>query len=438
MGTIQFVIDFIFILVDSVFAYQVADIFLKRRWEDYRKYGYPVTITFVFYGLGILSDFVFKDTIFNGLFQKSGWIVLILLLHFFYQGSILKKIITIALSTLMITFGEVFVILFAVFIFGIQAGDIWKEPILFDVLHGISKIIMLLLVLVTKQYNSKTQKGLRLNYTKELLTIGIIDLVTGFVGTFLVQYNETLSFSLNEEIAIVLCGVFIISFVSIVIIIRLSERARKEMELKLQLQQLQLEKQYEEDIKKLTGQLRTLRHDMNNHVGVMKGLLDLKQYEELREYFSGIADTLQKANDMVLTESKALSVLLNTKIQQAHQQGIDLEIIVTKERIHMEEQDLCALIGNVLDNAMEAAKQTEEKYIFFSLQKKENEIRIKCENSYTTLPKKKSDGTFFTTKRDKEQHGIGTKVMKEMVEKYHGTQEILCADLFSLTIKLPF
>lgn len=437
MDKIQTGLDVLFIFAESVFYYQMAEIFLKRRWEDFRRYGYLLSIVLAFLIMGKVNEYFTENAMISGVFQRSSWIVLFLLLHIFYQGKLLKKAINIALDIFVVAFGEV-VLLLSVFVFQIQLGDVWDEPILYNSLQGISKIIILLLALGIKQYNAKSRDGIALNYTKEMLIIGVVDLATVFVGTLLVQYNETVQFSLNEEIAIVLCGVFVISFVSIVIMGRLSERARKETQLKLQLQHFQLEQKYREDIKQLTGQLRALRHDMNNHIGVMKGLLDLKQYEELEKYFSGIVNTLQMANDIVLTDSQALSVLLNTKTHQADNLGVELELIVSKEKIGMDDQDLCALVGNLLDNAIEAAGKSEEKYVFFSLQQREKEIIIKCENSYVMLPKVKKDGTFFTTKKDKQQHGIGTKVIKEIVEKYHGTQEIQCADTFELVIMLQF
>lgn len=434
MNILLKIFDFFCLLMDGIFGYQLAECFFHHKWNDFRKYGYPVAVAVVYFGIGIVSDYIPQDSIFNGIYQRSCWGVLIFPLHFFYRDQFIKKIAGVVLFVFFVGFGELLSILLSVFLFQVSVADIWNDLVLYSLLKGISKIILLLFAFVVKQQKSKWKNGFK--YTKELLFIGLLDLVTLLVASFLVQYNQVIDLSLNVEIAIIVCGVFLVSFVSLVIITRLSERAQKEMELKLQLQHFQLEQKYEGDIKQLTHQLRTLRHDMNNHIGIMKGLLELEQYEELGEYFSGIANSIRAVNDLVLSENKALSVLLNTKIQKAQEMGIDFQVIAPKEHINMDKNDLCSLVGNILDNAWEAAIQTEEKYVFFSLGKTQEKLQIKCENSYKSLPKKRKDGSFVTSKSDKEHHGIGMMAIKTIVEKYHGKLEIQCKDLFSLHITL--
>lgn len=370
--------------------------------------------------------------------QWCNWLAIIVLLGIFYKGRIFSKVINIVLNIFLGTFWELIVILGVIFILHIQAGQIWSDPVLSYSIQGFSKILILISILGLKQYNGKNKNNISFNYTKELLGIVVIDMITIIAGIYLTRNYAKLKISLNEEIILILCGIFLISFVSILIVERLSERAKAETELKLRVQQLELEEQYHQDLKQTTSQLRALRHDMNNHIGVMKGLLKFEQYDELEAYFSEIADTMQLANKIILTGNRGLGILLGTKVEEAEQKGIEIDLVVTQEEIPIAEKDLCALAGNLIDNAMEATKQMDEKYIFFAIQKHHEKVTIKCENTYSVLPKVKKNGTFFTTKKDKQQHGIGTKIIQEIVEKYHGTQEIQCAETFMITIHFSF
>ena len=104
--------------------------------------------------------------------------------------------------------------------------------------------------------------------------------------------------------------------------------------------------------------------------------------------------------------------------------------------------DLNVLIGNLLENAIEAARQTETKYlnVYIALQK--GVLKIQIENSYVTetiseVNKRDGSRIFLTTKKKKEQHGIGLKNVKKIVELYNGNIDIQTrGNIFSVKLIL--
>lgn len=88
--------------------------------------------------------------------------------------------------------------------------------------------------------------------------------------------------------------------------------------------------------------------------------------------------------------------------------------------------DINIILGNLLENAIEAAKKTEEKTVNVNIQFKSEMLRIEIENSYSKELLKEGTGklNFATTKRIKEQHGIGLHSVNQIVEKYKGLMEI--------------
>ena len=86
-------------------------------------------------------------------------------------------------------------------------------------------------------------------------------------------------------------------------------------------------------------------------------------------------------------------------------------------------------MGNLLENAIEAAARTDRKYLKVTMVFKRGVLRIGIENSY--LPAEIENGEpqgrqhFLTTKKEKEQHGFGLKSVEKIVEAYNGTMEII-------------
>ena len=91
--------------------------------------------------------------------------------------------------------------------------------------------------------------------------------------------------------------------------------------------------------------------------------------------------------------------------------------------------DINILLGNLLENAIEAARVTEQKYLGISIKLKRGVLKVKIENSFLAenLIQKKSYGIenkFITTKNSKELHGLGLKSVTKIVEKHNGIMDI--------------
>ncbi len=271
------------------------------------------------------------------------------------------------------------------------------------------------------------------------LSYAIVFNIVLILGTVIVFFNvENTKLDINEIVGLFFGVVFLVTSLTMTLIFRIEKASRREVETKLKLQQIEMELKLNQDMISVSENLRKLRHDMNNHFGLIRNFIHTQNYEDLKEYVDQLYVTMDKANDMVISENKVLSVILNLKKSQAKEQEIDFQSVVVADKIDMQERDITTLLGNILDNAIEgAAKSKDKKYIDFSIQKTESGCVISCENSIGEKPVLKR-GKLLTSKSNTSHHGIGSENIKDIVAKYRGEVRFdFDEDMFSIRVVMP-
>ena len=168
---------------------------------------------------------------------------------------------------------------------------------------------------------------------------------------------------------------------------------------------------------------------MKNNMIYLKELLNTdaeKAREFLDEYIgqSEVTDEISKSGNL------AVDALINYKNMTAREKGVTmhLESQIPVEMPY-ESTDLSIILGNLLDNAIEATEKLEvEKDIFVNLLYQKEKLLIKIRNPYAGDLKKDRAGNYISEKKDCENHGIGLKSVRKVVEKYEGVMEIHTED----------
>lgn len=159
-------------------------------------------------------------------------------------------------------------------------------------------------------------------------------------------------------------------------------------------------------------QLGKLRHDMANHIGVVENL-ENQQSLPLADYEDNMIEHT--------TGNKVVDCLLYMKENDCREKEIKFDCKITSlKEMKAKEFDMVSLFANLFDNAIEACERSNgEKSILFSMERQENYLVILLENSKNPedAPIKNE---FATIKSFKEGHGLGTKIIKEITEKYNG------------------
>lgn len=184
-----------------------------------------------------------------------------------------------------------------------------------------------------------------------------------------------------------------------------------------------------------------LYHDMNHHLQMIYHLAKNQGISEITEYVSSISAPINEITDMTWSGVDVVDAILNHTIHEARKQGIELSVNVEfPPNSTITSDDLCVILFNLLDNAMEAClrymqRSENSPFVEITIRRIHQFLIIKIQNP--CMPPRKLFGIFPTTKPDSLHHGIGLRNVRETVEKYNGSLEIEVKDnLFTVTALL--
>lgn len=201
--------------------------------------------------------------------------------------------------------------------------------------------------------------------------------------------------------------------------------ARNNLEQQNRILAGQLEHQlaHYEKLKHVYQKIIGIKHDLKNHFFVMDELLSRKDIDGAANYLhSFMSDILETSYTIFDTQNPILDALLTEKYSAATNAGIKVETEITiKPNIQIDNVDWCILLGNALDNAIEACELLEgsDKKIIIKVLSRKELLNIAVKN--TALPPVKGENGFYkTSKKDKAKHGLGMRNIAEVVAKYDG------------------
>ncbi|MGN1340920.1 MAG: sensor histidine kinase [Oscillospiraceae bacterium] len=181
-----------------------------------------------------------------------------------------------------------------------------------------------------------------------------------------------------------------------------------------------IEKQVRE-IQNMYRQVRGWRHDYRNHIQNMKIQLAQGNYAELDSYLDSLADDLNTVDTVIKTGNVMADAILNSKLSVAEKLNIRLNVKANiPNNIPLSDVELCALLGNLLDNAAEAcAKLPEsERFMRIYIGCLKNQLYMSVQNSAGDV--KKVAGRYLSTKQSDGEHGYGIFRIDRVAKKYGG------------------
>lgn len=251
----------------------------------------------------------------------------------------------------------------------------------------------------------------------EWITLSVIFITTMFVEIqiFLLsmKYNLFMNslFSISAGISLMLINILVY-----ILMMKISRNNKEKTSLIIDKMQLEMYKSQLYESEKRYDEIRKIRHDMKNHFQCILALLSENEIIKAEEY---INDMLKNKLDLgfhyVKTQNKVIDVISNLKLFQCKNQNMKVITNIHPFELDIDDVDMCIILGNLFDNAIEACSDT----IYFEISMKKGYVNIIIKNSVVNSVLK-INPNLQTTKKDKKIHGMGLKAVREAIEKNQG------------------
>lgn len=195
----------------------------------------------------------------------------------------------------------------------------------------------------------------------------------------------------------------------------------KQIDKRIAAYQRELIETHYREVENMYRQIRGWRHDYRNHIQMMKVLAANGDMDALKAYLDELDTDLSTVDTVVKTGNPMADAILNSKISLARSRNIPTQVDAhIPVKLKMSELDLCCIIGNLFDNAMEAsmALPEEKRLIRVYMDMKGTQLYISFTN-FTAAKKLNKVGRGFKTSKG-EGHGFGLVRMDDIVSRYDG------------------
>lgn len=174
------------------------------------------------------------------------------------------------------------------------------------------------------------------------------------------------------------------------------------------------------EVETMYRKMRGWRHDYHNHMQVMKAKLSMGDLDGMGAYLDQLERELDRVDTLVKSGNLMTDAILNSKLTLARRNNIRVNCRAKlPERLPMEDVDLCVILGNLLDNAIEACQKVEEddRTLRLYMAVNKGQFYLSLQNSAPQEPD--FDARHYITSK-RGNHGLGMKRVKAAVDKYQG------------------
>ena len=399
----------------------LLDIFLFYYYlnAEYRIKGVRIKRGIYIVLLTCFSSLVVNSTPGVPFIQLLVYLLIMPLLVALFYGNIWIKIATYLKLLLALTVLN----LLSAYIFN-QVKDINNENHAF-IIFIVFTIMARVLVYMFLKRRGKQKK---INYFEitaysYILIKGIIAIILLIANSYIVINEEIFHTELLWNMRIILLVMLVVLIVSI--FEDIEAEAQKVLKRMREEQQEERERNYLNVISTRTQELAKIRHDIKNHIFMINYLAEQDDIQGIKEYLGKIP--IVEGNALITIPQKEwLGALIYSKAEKAKKIGIEFELEnrwKPEQAIAIDNMDLLSLTANLLDNAIEATQKVIEKEKRkggIILDQNKGYLMIDVWNYYNKDYLKIVGNRFKTTKRDRQLHGKGIEIIREIVEKYLG------------------
>lgn len=335
-----------------------------------------------------------------------------------FEGKLLQKV---AFSCILLT------------LFGLSESLIAYFLMLLDEnyqLHptlGATLAQLLLLLIILYLYKFLGIYKIKNLPAKYYITLSLLPLSTIFIIAKILTYSVELEYERAvRDTTICMLIMFAINILIFKLYISLANEMSERKYNAIYAQQLELYGKTVQEREMSMAEYRSIRHDMKQHYSSVLNMLEKQNYQTAEEYLKKLVEDNTEHSQICRTENPVVDAIVNAKYSSMKMKGIEcLADIHIPIQLPFEMADMSVLLGNVLDNAIEANNDNvADKYIRIYMAYDKNILIITVINSYDGTLLRDKTGKILTRKDDQNAHGFGLVSIERIAQKYHGSMVI--------------
>lgn len=400
----------------------------------------------VFMNALVLFGIIFLSTVSSLMFEEIDISTIIVFVFYFliliygYQGKLHIKTIASIFILVFSLVTEMLAAIILVLIFGFHLAEARENLVFFAIGAIISKLLLVIVIRIILKIATRNVSTISTRSWILIISIPITSIYLVINSAY--KYILDDIFSIN---AVIICsGILCINLITFHLFDSIIKQTDENNQYRIRQNNLLIQQEQYINIITSYEKVKSIRHDMINHLISLNGYLNSEKYQEAKNYLDNLYENLSDSTTKIISGNVVIDAILNNKKELISMKDILFKMdIVVCNQIMIDDMDLCILLGNALDNAIEACeriKDANNKMINLKVRYKDGNLLLNLENTYDVNSIKMKSGKYVSTKRKHRSTdcGLGMDNMKRIVAKYSGNLKIEAnEDFFRLCVLVP-
>lgn len=416
---LEYITDITILIIEIVCYFTFFDIFAVKRKLSKSKIIITVFLLVLF--LRLCIHFLRNYTIIKILITII--IILLSMLYLYKISTIKALILTFFVQGILVIIDYIIIMILAKLYGDITALES-ASALIGRLIIILSRLILFVGLIILSRISTKKNNSVTADMSdKEWIQFLIFPIFT--ICAVMLMTSSVIKSYHSDIIAIyyiIAIGLIVLNLVVFHLISEILENSRNMKEAEALRQQSIGQLELYNSMRENYNIQRQRTHEYKNQIVCMDMLMKKKDYSKLEDYIGNISDGLDAQLDMVDTNNDVVNAIFNAKYYEAIKNDVLVVLKINDlSDIKISDNDIVTILSNLLDNAIEAAKQCDigKRIVKIKMLYEDAVLSIAVSNSYKAEPVLTEDGYIRTTKKDREEHGWGMRNVVTTLEKYN-------------------
>lgn len=415
----EYITDITILIIEIVCSFIFFDILAVKKEKNKKKVILSVLVLILLLRLCIC--FLNKYTIIKMLMII---VIMLLVMRFLYDISIVKALILVFFVQSIMTLIDYIIIMILAKLYGDITALESASGLIGRLIIILSRLILFVGLIILSRISTKKNNSVTADMSdKEWIQFLIFPIFT--ICAVMLMTSSVIKSYHSDIIAIyyiIAIGLIVLNLVVFHLISEILENSRNMKEAEALRQQSIGQLELYNSMRENYNIQRQRTHEYKNQIVCMDMLMKKKDYSKLEDYIGNISDGLDAQLDMVDTNNDVVNAIFNAKYYEAIKNDVLVVLKINDlSDIKISDNDIVTILSNLLDNAIEAAKQCDigKRIVKIKMLYEDAVLSIAVSNSYKAEPVLTEDGYIRATKKDREEHGWGMRNVVATLEKYN-------------------